>query len=455
MNGPIVQHAGRGRREFLFLQGLAGPFFSRLGTALAEAGHGVHRVNFHGGDRFYWRRPGAVDYRGDAAGWPAFLEAILFGRGITDVVLFGDCRPLHRAAIAAAGSMHVQVHVFEEGYIRPDWVTLEVGGVNGHSTLPRDPEYYLEAARTLPPLGALPGVPSSFARRAREDLAYNLSALLMAPLYPGYRTHRPLPALVEYAGWAWRLARKPAARRRSETALAQLRQQAEQQRPYFVFPLQLDSDYQIRTHSPFAGMQAAIDQVVGSFARDAPAETLLVVKAHPLDDGLVNWRRRTVALARRLGVQDRVVFLDEADIAPLLEGARGCVTINSTSGTLALAKGVPVITLGQAVYDIPRVTYQDTLEQFWSAPVAPERPVWDAFRRTLVHRCLVRGGYFSEEGLGLLVVSSAARLLAAPAGMRASAAGAAASTADAAAAAMASRADATAPMLAGAAAVRG
>jgi capsular polysaccharide export protein len=42
-------------RSFLFLQGLASWFFDRLGRALIERGHAVHRVNFNGGDRLFWR----------------------------------------------------------------------------------------------------------------------------------------------------------------------------------------------------------------------------------------------------------------------------------------------------------------------------------------------------------------------------------------------------------------
>jgi capsular polysaccharide export protein len=36
--------------------------------------------------------------------------------------------------------------------------------------------------------------------------------------------------------------------------------------------------------------------------------------------------------------------------------------------------------------------------------------VFDAFRRVLVSRCLVRGGYFSDEGLDMLVKGSVVRL---------------------------------------------
>ena len=73
------------RREFLFLQGLAGPFFSHLGQELADRGHGVHRVNFNGGDKIYWSGPNAVDYRLGLARWPRFLRSLLQARSITDI----------------------------------------------------------------------------------------------------------------------------------------------------------------------------------------------------------------------------------------------------------------------------------------------------------------------------------------------------------------------------------
>ena len=399
-------------REFLFLQGLAGPFFSRLGQELADRGHGVHRVNFNGGDKLYWSAPNAVDFRLGLSRWPAFLRRLLAERGITDMVLFGDCRPLHEAAIEVARRAGVQVHVFEEGYVRPDFVTLEVGGVNGHSRLSRNPDDYLEAARTLPPIPAFEGVPSSFARRAREVIFYNLATLALVPLFPGYRTHRPWHILHEYFGWALRLLGGKAEARRSAATLARLEAS---KRPYYVFPLQLTDDYQIRVHSQFDGIGPAIELVLDSFARNAPADTVLLVKGHPLDNGLIDWEARTLALAAKLGIADRVLFLETADVDIVVRSALGLVTVNSTTGTLSLRHGVPTIVLGEAVYDIPRITHQGALDGFWAAPSPPEAEVYDAFRRVLIDRCLVHGGYFSEEGLAMLVAGSAGRLEAAEA----------------------------------------
>src|ERR1700753_2157524 len=86
------------------------------------------------------------------------------------------------------------------------------------------------------------------------------------------------------------------------------------------------------------------------------------------------------------------------------------VTINSTSGTLALAAGVPVITLGQAVYDMPGLTFQGTLDAFWTEASPPDASLFAAFKRVLAHRCLVRGGFFSTEGVRLLTEGAVARL---------------------------------------------
>ncbi len=403
---------GRGPapRSVLLLQGPAGPFFRRLATALAARGHAVHKVNFNLGDALFWRGSGAIAYRGRAAAWPARCEALLRRYNITDLVLFGDCRKLHRAAIAAAIRLGIRVLVAEEGYLRPDWITFEPHGVNGYSTLPRTADWYLREAAALPTGAGVPA-PDSFLRRAVQDVLYHLASTAGRLAYPFYRTHRPWPALLEYAGWLWRLANLPAADRRSGRRSTWLAQSAQ---PYFLYPLQLDCDFQIRVHSPFAGQDAAIARVFGSFARWAPPACLLVVKQHPLENGLRNWRARLARAAAQAGLADRVVFLESGELAPLVAAARGLVTVNSTSGMVALAQGVPVHTLGTAIYDLPGLTSQGTLERFWRAPVKPDPALFAAFRAVLIARCLVPGGLYSLQGLDLAVAGAVFRLEHAP-----------------------------------------
>ena len=120
-----------------------------------------------------------------------------------------------------------------------------------------------------------------------------------------------------------------------------------------------------------------------------------------------------MTLAALHGVTDRIDYLEGGDIVPLSLRSQGMVTINSTSGTLALALDVPVIALGQAVYDIEGITFQGRLDDFWHNPGKPDAETFAAFRRVLIDRCLVAGGFFSDEALAKVTDGVIARLEAA------------------------------------------
>ncbi len=404
--GPAPVGKPRDKRSVLLLQGLMGPLFRRLGQGLIAAGHRVHKVNFNGGDRLFWRLPGGIDYRGTLDEWPAALESIIAQNDITDVILFGDCRDHHMIATQVCRTLRIPVHVFEEGYIRPDWVTFERDGVNGHSTLPRDPQWYRETAAKLPPVPEHRQVPSSFRRRATEGLAYNAADVLTRWYYSNWNNHRPWHPLVEAMGWVRKLRRRKEREAEATELMARLEASGA---PYFLFPLQLDSDAQIRLHSPFAGIAEPLKLVVESFAAHAPDDSRLVVKEHPLDNGVRDWQQVTCDMALRYGVADRIDYLPAGDIVPVARGSRGMVTINSTSGTLGLSMGIPAVVLGSAVYDIDGITYQDGLDAFWTRPEAPDQTTFAAFRRVLIDRCLIPGGFFSEEALTLVVRHAIAR----------------------------------------------
>ena len=47
------------------------------------------------------------------------LSTIIAEKSITDIVLYGDTRPIHAEAIKLAKALDLRVHVFEKGYLRP------------------------------------------------------------------------------------------------------------------------------------------------------------------------------------------------------------------------------------------------------------------------------------------------------------------------------------------------
>ncbi|WP_420143425.1 capsule biosynthesis protein [Sphingobium sp.] len=392
-------------RIFLFLQGPHGEFFARLGDELRARGHQVLRININGGDKVDW--PGdATDYRGSLRNWPMFFDDFVASHGVTDLLLYGDCRPYHASAHGMARLREVRVHVMEEGYIRPDFMTLQDDGVNGNSTLPLDPQWYLDQARDLPAYSDdKPGIPSTFRARARNTMRNGMAAAFMRPRFPYYRTHRPHSFVMESAGWFCKLMLRKRNVGRWHAEWARLGD-----RPYFTLPLQLNSDYQIRIHSPFGDMRAALRFVIKSFAQNAPKNVGLVVKRHPLDPGLIRWERLTRKFAAQHDVSDRVFFLGEWDTGELVRNSLGVVTVNSTVGTLALNSERPVMVLGHAVYKVPGIVHVGSLDSFWSSPMPPDGALYDAFRAVLADRCLIRGGLLSEEGLQMLVDNAARRL---------------------------------------------
>jgi capsular polysaccharide export protein len=394
------------KRTYLFLQGLASPFFAELARALMARGHQVRRIHFSGGDHLFWNLP-AHPYRGSLANWRKHLTEYLGREAVTDIILFGDCRPYHRVAISLAGRRRVQVHVLEEGYLRPHWITVERGGVNGHSVLPRDPAQLLEMAAGLeaPPITPILG--GTFVRRAVWDVTYNAANVLGRPLYPFYRRHRPHHVFVEYAGWIRRLLRRGKVKRHADREVARA---IGRPGSFFLVPLQLDSDYQIRVHSRFAAIGEFLDEVFASFAAHSPPEAELVVKVHPLDSGLIDRRRQVDELAARHGIRDRIRLIDGGDLPTLLINTRGVVVVNSTVGTTSLEVGKPTIALGSAIYNVPGLAFQGGLDKFWREGAPPDPALFTAFKNLVIQRTQVNGGFFSAADIKLAVGPAADRV---------------------------------------------
>ena len=392
-------------RSFLFLQGPISDFFDRLGRTLVARGHRVHRINLHFGDRLFWHLP-ATNFRGRFDDWRAFIGEMLERHGVTDLVLHGDRRPYHIIAAEEARARGIPVIATDLGYVRPDWITLECDGMSTYSRFPRDPEQI----RALAPLFPIPDLPPRFHTPfwliSVLDVLYNLGLVFGRPLYPHYRYHGIAHPFAEYFGWICSRANQWLMRRAKARAQEQLRAAPGS---YFVFPLQLPTDFQIRAHSPFADARDALREVIASFARSGSPRKLVIV-VHPLDNGLIDWWGLARGLARRYGAGNRVIAFAGGVPGEILCHAAGIVTVNSTIGTTALGSGVPVKVLGNAVFDIPGLTSQQSLDEFWQAPGAPDPALTHDFLRALIGATQIKGGYYTRGAQKEAIAGFVARL---------------------------------------------
>ncbi|WP_311944967.1 capsule biosynthesis protein [Halomonas piscis] len=398
-------------RTFLFLQGVCSPFNARLASRLEHEGHRVIKLHFNAGDIVYWGRQGHHRhlFRGRLEALGDYVQTLWQRYGVTDQIVFGDRRPIHRTAVENAPRAGIRTHVFEEGYFRPFWVTLEREGVNGHSLLPRDPAWFRDAASALPRPQAPRHFTSRFKVRALHDVCYHLAGLANPLVAPHYRNHSSLTAPWEYAGYirrfTWLRYRRVKDHNRIRSLLLS-------RRPFFILPLQLNTDAQIRDHSAYANMQEVIAATLASFARHAPSDAVLCIKNHPLDQGLCGYERLVNRLAREYDIAPRVVFLESGDLNRITRHAAGTVTVNSTTGLVALGHGCPTIALGDPIYQLPGLTFQGSLDAFWRAPTPPSATLFACFRRTVMHATQINGGFYNQPGIDLAVEGAAQRLTA-------------------------------------------
>lgn len=387
-------------RTVLFLQGPPSTFWADLARGFEAAGHRTRRINLNLGDWLYWRKGGAANYRGRLKGWEAYLAAFLDREGVTDILYYADRLPYHVVAARLAAERGIRAVAVEFGYLRPDWITLERDAMGTGSHFPRDPDRIRAIAAAVPPPDLEPRYPHSFGQESTNEVVYNLTTALVPYFFPLYRADKYYHPLFDYLCWLPRLARQ---RRAAAHAAAVEAVRTGGPEPYFLLALQMQSDYQIRANSPYRHMREMIAEVVASFARRAPRDAHLVLKIHPLDNGWENWPRVARRLAAEHGVPERVEVMDGGHLDRLLARAAGVLVINSTVGLYAIRAGRPTKVLGVAVFDVPGLTHQGPLDDFWTHPEPVDRDLADAFVRALAGTIQVKGNFYHAEGRALAI----------------------------------------------------
>lgn len=382
-------------RRVLLLQGPPSSFFRVLRRAFRDAGIPAHRVVLHLGDRM--RAGGdSIPFRGRLAEFDGFLDALIARERITDVLYYADRVPYHRIAQTVAERRGAMPYAVENGYLRPDWLTLEPGGMGAYSRFPVERARIEAIAAGAPAVEETVRYRHGFATEAFHEVSHNLAEIASWPLYRHYERDRPHHPLAEYVSWLPQLVRRQIAERR---APGQMRQLLEGNTPFFLFPMQLQEDYQIRHNSRYGRLSELIHEVFDSFARTAPRHVSLLVKIHPLDNGLENWQRVLKRAKRDYGLTGRIRLMSVGPLAQMLAHCEGVVLVNSTVGLTAIRSGRPVKALGAAIYDLPGLTAQQPLDAFWSAPEAPDAQFVDAFVRAIARTIQLRGSFYDPAGM--------------------------------------------------------
>lgn len=239
----------------------------------------------------------------EAAGWFQLFRRRLAGVDLL-AVWSGFRLPL-RAAVCAAESLGIKTLYCENGVL-PGTMAMDPKGVNfAGSVAGRGPELFLNVQVDPEKEKALRGAalqqrPMRRALRPDDDTADG----------------RPLPDR------------------------------------YVLFPMQVHDDSQVLLFSPrFRNMDQAVRYIaeqIGLHNTRTGDSLALVVKEHPSDAGRADYRQ----LRRSL---PGVHFLRRAPISDIIGDARALIVLNSSVGVEGLLYLRPVLTLADALYNIPGV----------------------------------------------------------------------------------------------------
>jgi capsule polysaccharide modification protein KpsS len=377
------------KRKILIVQGDWESGMSLLGQDLKDAGHEVGKVFFCFPDLTYKIRGIKTHlFRKPLAEFDVWLRELVRTENYDTFFLYNHYRPYNQVAWNLAEERDLGCWVFELGLIRPNCVTVFSQKTMPLVTLAEAWEQLLAGAPAPEPVET----PRELCKVSTPAKLFAfctnfLISRITSPLFPNFVDQRGMKLWRHFKHgiiYLWRFAE-----RASDFELDPVFA-GEWSGQYYAVPLQVHSDTQITKCSDFKSIEQFIKKVVLSFEHHAPPETRLIFKMHPMDRGYKDYTDLIAGLDHRLG-GGRLLYVDRVHLPTLLSHARGVVNINSSVGISALTHHVPTIALGTAVYDLPELTFQRSLDEFWTLARKPRKQRANQFVNLLLRTSQGRG----------------------------------------------------------------
>ena len=130
----------------LLLVGPLGTFFSRLANYLERNNIKTYKINFPLYE-YGFSKSSKIYFSDDIYKFKEFLENIIIKNNIKHIFMYGNVLIPHRQAIDISEELEkkgifVNTHIFELGYLRPNFVTIEDKGVNYSSSFILGSDFY-------------------------------------------------------------------------------------------------------------------------------------------------------------------------------------------------------------------------------------------------------------------------------------------------------------------------
>lgn len=376
----------------LLLMGYIGTFFARVAHHLENQGVEVYKISFplH---EFGFPIHQRLHYSGPMSEFRPFLANEIQRLGIRHIFMVTQIQIPHQIAIDLCTDLRkqgykIESHIFDLGYLRPNYITHEKNGVNHLSALNQSELFY----RALPTPPSI--VQSNYKiglrhRKLWKGITYISHAFTNYKIINGNHKIQPRPSYIWFAMLGFL--------RKHKYIFTELntRRKLSSSSPFYLGVLQVATDSQITLGSRFNSVEEFITEIVESFVQFAPKHKRLFIKHHPRDRGYTNYYAHIRSLVKRYGLHDRVFYFHDAPMSTILRRYNCCgvVLINSTVGYQALFHSLPLKALGIAPYNIEGLADQQTLDRFWAKPKSVDRNLFLRFYNHVLSTTQIEGDF--------------------------------------------------------------
>ena len=380
----------------LFLVGPIGTFFARLANYLENNNIKTYKISFPLYE-YGFPKSRLIYYSKDINSFKESLKKIIITKEIKHIFMYGNVLIPHRQALDLVKELEgednkINTHIFELGYLRPNFVTLENKGINYESAFIKSKKFYLkqDSYKSFP-------IAKKYARfRIRKIWKF---ITFINHSFKNYKIvdfeHKLQPKPI----YLWFQLKGFFLKYYFRLTEYKLKRKCFYEKNFFIVILQVSTDSQLMKGSNIKDNKKFIYEVIKDFGEANLANCNLVFKHHPRDRGYTNYSKEIKKISKKFGVQKNVFYIHDYFLSKLFQNlnCKGTVLINSTVGYQSLYHSIPLKSLGISPFNIEGLSDQKDLVSFFKNPSVVDKKLFNKFYKYLLENSQINGnfdGYF-------------------------------------------------------------
>ena len=375
----------------LFLVGPLGTFFARLSNYLEKNYVRTYKVLFplH---EYGFHKSRTIKYSEKIQFFKDFLSKLIIKYKIKHIFMYGNVIIPHRQALDLVKELNkkgdnIKTHIFELGYMRPNFITLERSGVNYTSRFLLDKDFY---SKKVPYKNYPVSKKHKFRiRKLWKAITFINHCLKNYQIVEFEHKLQPKPSYLWFQIKGFILKYYFIASEYS------IKKKSFDINPFFVVILQVSSDSQIKIGSKIKDNKKFIYKVIKDFARAKLKNINLVIKHHPRDRGYTNYSNEIKEFAKEFGIGKNVLYIHDYFLSKVFKNpkCKGTVLINSTVGYQSLFHSIPLKALGITPYNLDGLSHQKSLTSFFLSPKKVDQLLFNKFYKYIMENSQINGNF--------------------------------------------------------------